>query len=114
MLSTSCTIAGTILLLHAAYSCLHFKALLQELDISLDDEDDGSRRVPPPDVVVECALALVVVLVGQLLQSGSAWQPCITTNAGEKRRPLAAPAFQTRDFDVYSDRAAAIYDSKKE
>ena len=110
MLSTSCTVTGTVLLLHAAYSCLHFKALLQELDISIDD---GSRRVPPPDVVVECALALVIVMVGQLLESGGSWQPCITTRAGEKRRPLAAPAYQTRDFDVYADRAAAIYRKSK-
>ena len=121
MLSTSCTMTGTLLLLHAAYSCLHFKALLQELDISIDADDEGRRRVPPPDVIVECALGLVVMFVGQLLQSGGAWQPCVTTSSsssatasatgkssGIQRRPLAAPAYKTRDFDVYADRSAAV------
>ena len=123
MLSTSCTVLGTMLLLHAAYSCLHFKALLQELDIPLDDTTNNNTigtRIPPSDVVVECVLGLLMIFVGQLLESGgSPWQPCMTTtttsttttktSSTRRRRPLAAPAFRTRDFDIYADRAAAIY-----
>ena len=102
------TLIGFIILLHAAYSCLHFKGLLQELDMELDG---GLVRLPPLDVQVECLLALTIVFVGQLLGPGKGtWQPCLTTTSstGIKRRPLAAPAFLSRDFDIYADRSQAV------
>ena len=112
MISTSLTSAGALLLLHAAYSCLHYKSLLQELDISLDDISD-KRSLPPYDVYVECALGLLVVFAGQLLGPGAgSWQPCITSG-NTKRRPLAAPAFRTREFDIYADRSQAVFGAVK-
>jgi hypothetical protein len=109
MLSTSLTSFGAVLLLHAAYSCLHYKSLLQELDINLDDVAATTRSLPPSDVYVECALGLLVVFAGQLMGPGAGtWQPCVTTGK-TKRRPLAAPAFRTREFDIYQDRSYAIY-----
>lgn len=113
MISTTFTLTGSLLLLHAAYSCLHFKSLLQELEIPFESGAAGSRQVPPPDVYVECAFGLVVLFVGQLLGPGAgAWQPCVTAGT-TKRRSLAAPAFKSRDFDVYADRSLAMYGAKK-
>jgi Membrane magnesium transporter len=107
---TACTLTGFVLLLHAAYSCLHFKSLLQELDIEVD-AGFGGRTVPPLDVQVECLVALLIVFAGQLLGPGQGtWQPCLTTTSitGAKRRPLAAPAYITRDFDIYADRSRVV------
>lgn len=115
LIPTALTSLGALLLLHAAYSCLHFKSLLQELDISLDDAGSiiAGRSIPPVDVYVECALGFLIVFVGQLLGPGKGnWQPCITTGKA-KRRPLAAPAFRTRDFDIYADRSMAVFGSFK-
>jgi Membrane magnesium transporter len=96
------TLTGFLILFHAAYSCLHFKSLLQDLDISVED---GFRTVPPLDVQLECLLGMLLVFVGQLLGPGrGTWQPCLTT----ARRPLAAPAYKTRDFDIYADKSRIV------
>jgi len=111
MLSTNCTVAGALLLLHAAYSCSHYKNMLLELDMDIDV--DGSRRVPPPDVIIECGLGLLVLMFSQLFLGPGAgtWQPCISGGT-TKRRPLAAAAFCTRDFDIYADRSKAVLAKK--
>ena len=113
MISTTFTLTGSLLLLHAAYSCLHFKSLLQELEIPFEAGSGGTRSVPPPDVYVECALGLLVLFVGQLLGPGAGvWQPCVTGGT-TKRRPLAAPAYKSRDFDVYADRSLPVNKANK-
>ncbi|CAB9499070.1 expressed unknown protein [Seminavis robusta] len=116
MSASGITLTGFVVLLHAAYSCLHFKSLLQELDISIDAAAEGGRSVPPADVWVECGIGLVIVFLGQLLGPGAGtWQPCLTTTgaSGVKRRPLVAPAHISRDFDIYADRSKAVAAIKK-
>ncbi|VEU35908.1 unnamed protein product [Pseudo-nitzschia multistriata] len=115
--------AGALLVVHAAYSCMHFRSLLQDLDLLAgagaaappDQKTEeasavagaaAAAMIPPPDVVFELALALCLLLAGELLGMGPL-QP-IELSAGGRRRPLVAPAHRTRDFDVYSNRSKML------
>jgi len=96
---------GTVLLLHAAYSCLHYRSLLRELEDSGLEETqaDESYRMPR-DVVLETGMGFVMLLLSELMQSGSSLQPVV----GPKQRPLVAPPYQSRDFDIYAARSKAL------
>lgn len=115
-LSSIIFVSGTVLLLHSAYSCLHYRSLLQGLEeavsgISTDIlENTGSSgiSVPPADVWIEALLGMILIFFAELIRPGSALQPVVTTAAGRKPRQLAAPAYITRDFDIYNTRARAL------
>jgi hypothetical protein len=95
-MSTGLIVTGAVLLLHAAYSCLHYRSLVGELG----DE----MTIPPRDVMGEAAAGFLLLLVGQLMGSGQ----MVTVSVGDTRKSLAAPAYRTRDFDIYSNRANAM------
>jgi hypothetical protein len=106
------TWTGSLLMLHAAFSCLHYRSILSDLD--LDDTADADHRfpIPPMDVVAEVGIAFFIVLLGELTTIGS-FQPVevITTSksaAGTQRRPFQAPAYRSRDFDIYAKRGKGL------
>ena len=99
---------GGLILCHAAYSCLHYRELLRDLE---DAGYEGTDKVklPPADVWVEVTLGFLIVLVAELTRSGSSLRPVSTrVGADKKMTPLAAPVYRSRDFDIYSTRAKAL------
>jgi len=104
------SVVGTLLLIHAAYSCLHYRSLLQELEDSLvEDATATAHQIPPVDVYIEVAVGFVVLLTAELIRSGSSLQPVQSgTAAAAKKRPLMAPGFRSRDFDIYSHRCKGL------
>jgi hypothetical protein len=95
------TTVGCLFLLHAAFSCLHYRGLLEEFGVDLQ----GGHAVPPLDVMIEAVIGWTMCLVGQLTMVGPL-RPTITT--GNTRTSLLAPMYMTRDFDVYNHRIKAI------
>lgn len=61
MLNQLLGVAGTVLLLHAGYSANQYKTLLYA------QGHESNSSLPPIDVLLECALSFVLILVGQLL-----------------------------------------------
>ena len=113
-------------MLHSAYSCLHYRNLLQELDLAEDtssssqtdelgsattNDTSSFRSIPPLDVYVEVLLAFGFLLAGQLVAMGSL-QPVEVasrnSSSSSSYRPLSAPAYKTRDFDIYEHRGKGI------
>lgn len=76
---------------HAAYSTLHFRSILQDLG-------DVNEPIPPLDVYLELLLSFVVLLVGELMAIGSLQSADVFA---PNRKPLAAPLYRTRKFDIY-------------
>lgn len=93
---------GVVLLLHAAYSCLHFRNLAAELELS-------DLQIPPLDVALECASGFLLLLLSQIFVSTTQLVPI---TVALQTKSLAAPAYQTRDFDIYSNRASAMKKKK--
>ena len=89
-------------MLHGAYSCLHYRGILQDLDL----EDSESFSIPPADVKLEVGIAFGLILLGELLNVGL-MQPVEVISA-TKRKPLQAPPYRTRDFDIYANRSKAL------
>lgn len=89
---------GALLIFHAAYSCLHFRNIVADLEFS-------EESIPPLDVVVECIGGFFILLLSQIFVSSGTLVP-ITSKT--KTRSLVAPAYKTRDFDIYSNRAHAM------
>lgn len=101
---------------HAAYSTLHYRSILQDLGdgvVLLDDQP-----IPPMDVYIELILSFFMILIGQLIGMGSL-QPVEVIIVGasntkqqqqqqQHRRPLAAPAYRTRNFDIYEHRGKIL------
>eukprot|EP00980_Cylindrotheca_fusiformis_P031100 scaffold25830_cov162-Cylindrotheca_fusiformis.AAC.1 len=85
---------------HAAYSCLHFRGIL--LDYDLQD----AVAIPPMDVYMEVGAAFLSLLIGELMEAGTL-QP-VEVIGSRKRRQLVAPAYRTRDFDIYENRAKVL------
>jgi hypothetical protein len=83
-------------MLHSAYSCLHYRSMLMDLDLQ------DSFAIPPADVYIEVGISFMALLVGQLMGAGSFQS--VEIMSGEKRRPLKAPMYRTRDFDLYAHR----------
>ncbi|EEC45654.1 predicted protein [Phaeodactylum tricornutum CCAP 1055/1] len=104
MASKTLFATGTVLLLHAAYSCLHYRSLLQELEDAVLEDADSTHRLPPVDVWIEAISGFLILLVSELMRAGSGLHP-ISKTGGTR---LMAPSYQTRDFDIYSTRSKAL------
>ena len=89
--SSILTTVGVLLMAHAAYSTLHFRSILQDLG-------DVNEPIPPLDVYVELVLSFVILFVGQLMATGSLQSADVFS---PNRKPLAAPLYRTRKFDIY-------------
>ena len=117
---------GAILMLHAAYSCMHYRSILQDLDLvaTSSSGSDGQHQdetetsssssetmmIPPIDVYIEVVIAFLLILLGELYGIGSL-QSVELVSAEEnevKRKSLTAPAYRTRDFDIYNNRSKAL------
>mmetsp|Transcript_40455 Transcript_40455/g.121894 ORF Transcript_40455/g.121894 Transcript_40455/m.121894 type:complete len:114 (-) Transcript_40455:519-860(-) len=97
--------AGALLMLHSAFSCLHYRTIL----LSAGDVPPGySTTKPPSDVVIEVLVGFALCLIGQL-----ACGPFLEVRASTKGREVAAPPYRTRDFDIYNNRGKAIAKAKK-
>ena len=95
---------GGVLMLHAAYSCMHYRSLLQDMDLIPDDSNaQNAYPIPPVDVYIEVAVAFALILLGELMGVGKL-QP-VDIFASQDRKPLVAPAHRTRDFDIYNNRS---------
>jgi hypothetical protein len=90
---------GSVLMVHAAYSCLHYRSILQDLDL------EESFAIPPADVYIEVGISFGVLLLGQLLGAGTFQSVEVFA---KHRRPLVAPVYRTRDFDIYEHRSKVI------
>ena len=115
---------GVLLMLHAAYSCMHYRSILQDLDLVLAStaSDVGTDRdkdtpgevageattvmIPPVDVYIEVVVAFAMIFFGELIGIGPLQSVELSNN--DKRKPLAAPAYRTRDFDIYNNRSKAL------
>mmetsp|Transcript_114148 Transcript_114148/g.233571 ORF Transcript_114148/g.233571 Transcript_114148/m.233571 type:complete len:140 (-) Transcript_114148:301-720(-) len=110
---------GALLMLHAAYSCLHYRSILQDLDLLSESGAGGGSSpaefvespssspspgatIPPVDVYLEVALAFAVLLLGELVAMGPLQSVELVGGSG---KPLSAPSHRTRDFDVYANRS---------
>mmetsp|Transcript_68787 Transcript_68787/g.199572 ORF Transcript_68787/g.199572 Transcript_68787/m.199572 type:complete len:101 (+) Transcript_68787:124-426(+) len=91
-MSNVLTSIGAFLMAHAAYSTLHFRSILQDLG-------DVQEPIPPMDVYVELAISFTLLLLGQLMGAGSLQSVEVFA---PNRKPLAAPAYRTRNFDIYT------------
>ena len=91
-------------MLHAAYSCLHFRSMLQDLDL------DETISIPPMDVYIEVSASFIILMLSELIGSGKMQQVevAVKSTSGPKRRPLQAPAYRTRDFDIYEHRGKKL------
>lgn len=94
-MSSLLTVLGGLLMAHAAYSTLHFRSILQDLG-------DVEEPIPPIDVYVELGLSFVMLLVGELTSMGSLQSVDILAQG---RKPLVAPQYRTRNFDIYEYRS---------
>ena len=66
--------------------------------------------IPPLDVYIEVAMAFVFIFIGELIGIGplQSVELASSSTATTKHKPLAAPAYKTRDFDIYSNRSKAL------
>ena len=117
---------GAILMLHAAYSCMHYRSILQDLDLvaTSSSGSDGQHQdetetsssssetmmIPPIDVYIEVVIAFLLILLGELYGIGSLQSVELVVSAENevKRKSLVAPAYRTRDFDIYNNRSKAL------
>jgi hypothetical protein len=88
-ISTMTTCAGSVFILHSAYSCLHFRSLMQ-----------GATLGPPPDVVIEVLLGFALCLIGASLYVGPLL-PTRSSNSSSKDFELVAPPYRSRDFVLF-------------
>lgn len=71
---------------------------MEESGILLDNAADV-----PQDVIIETFIAFGIILLAELTRQGSNLQPVMG-----KKRPLMAPLYRTRDFDIYTTRGSAL------
>mmetsp|Transcript_17991 Transcript_17991/g.49917 ORF Transcript_17991/g.49917 Transcript_17991/m.49917 type:complete len:109 (-) Transcript_17991:739-1065(-) len=103
---TLMTALAAAMMMHAAYSCLHYRAILEDLDLL---EDGSGYSIPPKDVYVEVALAFGILLFAEMSKMGSFQSVEVNVKEGQpKHRRLEAPSFRTRKFDVYNHRAKML------
>jgi hypothetical protein len=67
-------------------------------------EKEIAHPLPPSDVWMEAILGFGIIFLGELIRPGSSLHPV----TGRKNQPLVAPAYRTRDFDIYSTRGSAL------
>lgn len=91
------TTLGAVLMAHAALSTLHFRSILQDLE-------DVHEPIPPMDVYVELAVSFLLILMGQLMEMGRLQSVDVFS---PHRKPLVAPAYRTRNFDIYQHRPSS-------
>lgn len=106
--STILLFIGSVLVLHAAYSCLHYRELVTDLEESgqmLTETPASSTSSLPLDVVVELIIAFGLILCAELTRKGSGLQP-VTSQM--RTKPLMAPSYVSRDFDIYTTRGSAF------
>ena len=116
-ISNSMFVVGTILLIHATYSCLHYRSLVQELQESVigissdvlettmaSSNNNVGVSVPPLDVYIEVVIGFFIILLSELIRPGSSLQPVVPTADGKRPKPLVAQPYITRDFDIYTTR----------
>jgi Membrane magnesium transporter len=104
-LSLFLSVTGVVLMLHSAYSCMHYRSLLQDMDL-LQDNNNNKYPIPPMDVYVEVALSFVMILLGELLSMGKLQSVDVFSTS--KRQPLMAPPYRSRDFDIYNNRSRVL------
>jgi hypothetical protein len=115
---------GSALILHSAYSLLHYRELLQELQDSAVATSSIGAASPsaaggssssllaqppdlPSDVIIEVVAGFVFLLISEMVRPGSALRP-IASTAGQRRHQVVAPVYVSRDWDIYSTRAKAF------
>lgn len=99
MASLFLTTLGTVLILHSTYSCLHYRSLA----IAADLPDTSS---PPIDVVIEVFLGFMLCLAGQLMCG--TFHEVRRSGKSSSRGEIVAPAYRTRDFDLFCTRARIL------
>ena len=130
--NSTLTTLGTLLILHATYSCLHYRSLAIAADLP-------DTSTPPLDVVMEVYAGFGLCLVGQLMcgpfhrvrivvvnnnnnkggkggdSSSSRFLGEIPTTGGstsggscQRKVEIVAPAYRTRDFDLFNTRGRAL------
>jgi len=80
MLSHPITILGGLLLLHAAYSTVHYRTL-------------SATVTPPADVIIEVSIGFLLALLGS-----------ISSLSLKDVREAGVAAFVGRDFDTFNHR----------
>ena len=80
------------------------------MDLDLED----TFRIPPFDIYVEVGLAFCILLLSQMIHVGSLQSVEVGKGGADKHRPLKAPAYITRDFDIYEYRCRSKIVVKKE
>ena len=105
--STILLFIGSMLVLHAAYSCLLYRELVTDLEESGQIPSEAFVSTPslPVDVLVELLVAFGLILCAELTRSGSGLQP-VTSQT--RKKPMMAPCYVSRDFDVYTTRGKAF------
>eukprot|EP00585_Thalassiosira_rotula_P001405 CAMPEP_0196146416 /NCGR_PEP_ID=MMETSP0910-20130528/22975_1 /TAXON_ID=49265 /ORGANISM="Thalassiosira rotula, Strain GSO102" /LENGTH=122 /DNA_ID=CAMNT_0041408605 /DNA_START=170 /DNA_END=538 /DNA_ORIENTATION=- len=110
------TTIGVLLILHSTYSCLHYRSLAIAADLP-------NTSSPPLDVVIEVILGFALCLIGQLL-CGPFHEVRVVSSGGggsllgrsiekKSRGEIIAPAYRTRDFDLFTTRAKALSMAKR-
>ena len=101
---------GILILIHSAYSCLHYRSILtSSIGVTIDEDfllEKGynpQASKPPLDVVVEVCIGFVLCLFGQMKAVGK-FLPVV----GSGMVPLRAPAHISRDFDLVSKTRAHV------
>ena len=114
------TTVGCLLIIHSAYSCLHYRSLALVADLP----DTSS---PPIDVIIEVIIGFVTCLVGQLMcgsfhrvrsvPGGSLLGGFPKSKGGGSsssrhhrqyiQGEIVAPVYRTRDFDLFTTAAAS-------
>ena len=94
---------GVLLLFHSAYSALQYRSILLS---AVDIPEHLNPDRPPLDAIVEVMVAFGLCLLGQLLSESFQGVRATTSSAGTKggRKAMSstsAPAYKTRDFDLY-------------
>lgn len=108
-ISTILSGVGVFLILHSAYSALEYRTIL----LSARDIPDGlNPDRPPADAALEVLVAFGLCLVGQLASETFAGVKG-TTAKGGRVASSTAPAYRSRDFDIYATRAAGVYSMKR-
>merc|ERR1740130_412970 len=106
---------------------MHYRSILQDLDLvaTSSSGSDGQQHqdetetsssssetmmIPPIDVYIEVVIAFLLILLGELYGIGSLQSVELVVSAENevKRKSLVAPAYRTRDFDIYNNRSKAL------
>mmetsp|Transcript_17545 Transcript_17545/g.16889 ORF Transcript_17545/g.16889 Transcript_17545/m.16889 type:complete len:111 (+) Transcript_17545:74-406(+) len=96
--SKICSFVGLIFVLHAAYSANHYKTLSLVSGL-------GASLYPPIDVIIECFLALGVIVIGQILPLS--FQPVILT--ADKASKSSEESLGRPDLMTFNHRSKELF-----